>query len=140
MTRSRDFNGNSRLQILALLEPILPGAHKIQRDYSPLWSLWRSENNPQTGAASQSLLWNLYRHDSTPAVRKTSMLFGLYQSQVNAQGKRLRLFYIPFGKGKAPPAGHSAGLGPSDEVKDPGAESGSGVQELSGATGLLKQN
>ena len=65
-TYRRDFNGNSRLQVLALLEPYLPNSTSIERDYSPLWSLWRAEKNPKTGAASQSLLWNLYRHETTP--------------------------------------------------------------------------
>jgi hypothetical protein len=97
-THQRDFNGHTRLQVLALLEPFLHGAHKIERDYSPLWSLWRSEKNPRTGAASQSLLWNLYRHDVTPSSKHSSFLFGLFQSQSGPQGRKLRLFYIPFGK------------------------------------------
>ena len=53
-----------------LLEPFLPDNRSIERDCSPLWSLWRSENNPQTGATSQSLLWNLYRHETTPRRQK----------------------------------------------------------------------
>ena len=65
-TYRRDFNGNTRLQVLALLEPIIPGSHSIERNWSPFWSLWRSEKNPKAGAASQSLLWNLYRHDTAP--------------------------------------------------------------------------
>lgn len=96
----RDFNGNSRLQVLAPLEPFLPTAHKIERDYSPLWSLWRAEKNPHSGAASQSLLWNLYRHDATPDSQKYSALFGLYQYRSDAAGKSLRLFYIPVSKSK----------------------------------------
>jgi len=86
--------------VLALLEPFLHGAHKIERDYSPLWSLWRSEKNPRTGAASQSLLWNLYRHDVTPSSKHSSLLFGLFQSQSGPEGRQLRVFYIPFGKGQ----------------------------------------
>jgi hypothetical protein len=97
----RDFNGNTRLQILAPLEPFTPGSHKIERDYSPVWSLWRSEKNPQTGAASQSLLWNLYRRDTAPERKQVSALFGLFQAQSDSEGTRLRLFYIPFGKTKA---------------------------------------
>ncbi len=99
-THRHEFNGNSRLQLLALLEPFLAGSHKIVRDYSPLWSLWRSESNPRTGASSQSLLWNLYRHEAGPASRRTSLLFGLVQHQANAEGKRLRLFYVSLGKTK----------------------------------------
>ena len=97
-THQRDFNGNSRLQVLALLEPFLHGAHKIERDYSPVWSLWRSEKNPRTHSASQSLLWNLYRRDVTPFSKQSSLFFGLFQSQSGPEGKQLRLFYIPLGK------------------------------------------
>ncbi len=60
-TWHRDFNGNERLQVLAPIEPAVPDNRGIERNWSPLWSLWRAENNPKTGAASQSLLWNLYR-------------------------------------------------------------------------------
>jgi hypothetical protein len=91
----RDFNGNTRLQIIAPLEVFVAGAHKIERDYSPIWSVWRAEHNAKTGASSQSLLWNLYRHDATPETKKTSFLFGLFQTESKPEGKRVRLFYIP---------------------------------------------
>jgi hypothetical protein len=94
-THRRDFNGNSRLQVLAPLEPLVPGAHKIERDYSPVWSVWRSERNAQTGATSQSLLWNLYRREASPERKKVSALFGLFQYQKTETGKKLRLFFIP---------------------------------------------
>jgi hypothetical protein len=94
-TWRRDFNGNNRLQILALLEPVLPGNRGVERNWSPLWSLWRAENNPKTGASSKSLLWNLYRSDKTADSKKCSLLFGLFQYQSSAETKRLRLFYFP---------------------------------------------
>jgi hypothetical protein len=94
-TWHRDFNGNSRLQILALIEPVVPNNRGIERDWSPLWSFWRSENNPQTGDHSQSLLWNLYRNATTPTSRKCSLLFGLFQYQSDSEMKKVRLFYIP---------------------------------------------
>src|SRR6266404_2886642 len=100
-THRHDFNGNTRLQILAVLEPYLPNNRSIERDYSPIWSFWRAENNPKSGAASQSLLWSLYRRQTTPASKKCSLLFGLFQYQSDAEGKRLRLFYIPMSKTKA---------------------------------------
>ena len=104
----RDFNGNTRLQLLAPLEPILPANDGIRRNWSPLWSLWRSEKNPTTGATSQSLLWNLYRRDTRPASRRWSFLFGLFQYQSNATGRRVRLFYIPVIRtSAAPPARNS---------------------------------
>ena len=94
-TWHREFNGNRRLQILALVESALPNNRGVERNWSPLWSLWRSENNPQTGAASQSLLWNLYRQDTTPASKKCSLLFGFFQYQSDSEMRKMRLFYIP---------------------------------------------
>jgi len=98
-TRQKGFKGESRLQILALLEPFLPTNKSIERNYSPLWSLWRSENNPQTGGNSQSLLWNLYRREvlppPAPATKKVSLLFGLFQYQSTGENRRWRVFYLP---------------------------------------------
>jgi len=96
-THRRDMEGRTRLQVLAPLEPILPNIDSIERDYSPLWSLWRSESNPVTGTRSQSLLWNLYRRESSDDSKKCSLLFGLFQYQSNAERSRVRLFYIPLG-------------------------------------------
>jgi hypothetical protein len=95
-----DFNGNDRWQILAPIEPLLPNNKSLERDYSPIWSVWRAETNPRTEASSQSLLWNLYRREATPAAKKCSLLFGLFQYHSDADGKRVRLFYIPMGKAK----------------------------------------
>jgi len=96
-THRREMDGRTRLQVLAPLEPFLPNIDSIERDYSPIWSVWRRQANPQTGATSQSLLWNLYRRESSPASKKCSLLFGLFQYQSNADRTRVRLFYIPFG-------------------------------------------
>jgi hypothetical protein len=109
-THRRDFNGNERLQILSILEPIFPTSKSIERDYSPLWALWRSERSPRTGAASQSLLWNLYRREVTPTAKKISLLFGLFQYQSGAEGGRWRVCYISVGRTKKTlpeqPSGH----------------------------------
>jgi hypothetical protein len=94
-THQRDFNGNTRLQVLAILEPYAPGSHKFERDYSPIWSVWRAEKNPRTGASSQSLLWNLYRRQIAADRKQYSAFFGLYQYQSDSEEKRIRLFYIP---------------------------------------------
>jgi hypothetical protein len=98
----RDFAGNRRLQVLAPLEPFLRGSEGIERDWSPLWSLWRSEKNPKTGATSQSLLWNLYRREAAPTGKKCSLLFGLFQYSSGSEGKNMRVFYIPVSRAKAP--------------------------------------
>jgi hypothetical protein len=99
-THRRDLNGNSRLQVLAVIEPFVPENPNIEREYAPVYSFWRSEKNPQTGATSQSLLWNLYRRETAPDHKKVSLLFGLYRHQSDARGTRTRLFYIPLGKSK----------------------------------------
>jgi hypothetical protein len=96
-TYRSDHQGRRRLQILAPLEPILPHSKSIERNYSPLWSLWRSERNVATGASSQSLLWNLFRHETDDHSKKCSLLFGLFQYDSHSEGRRWRLFYIPFG-------------------------------------------
>ncbi|MEO5804554.1 MAG: hypothetical protein ABIR24_13590 [Verrucomicrobiota bacterium] len=101
-TFRRDLEGKQRLQILALLEPILPNNKSIERDYSPIWSIWRAEKNPQTHASSQSLLWNLYRRDVSATTKKCSLLFGLFQYESVSEGKRWRLCYFPFGTAKNP--------------------------------------
>jgi hypothetical protein len=91
----RDFDGNNRLQVLAPLETFVPDNPYIERDWAPLWSVWRAENNVTTGASSRSLLWNLYRRDTTPDTKKVSLLFGLYQYESSAEAKKMRLFFIP---------------------------------------------
>ena len=97
-TYRRDMEKKERLQALALLEPFFPSNPSITRDYSQLWSLWRGEKDGRTGAASQSLLWNLYRHESGPGSKKYSLLFGLFQYQSGDKGANWRVCGIPFGK------------------------------------------
>lgn len=101
-THRRDLNGNERLQILAPLEPIVTNSKSLERNYSPIWSLWRSERNAQTGAASQSLMWNLYRNETTPNTRKISLLFGLFQYESTPGGRRSRWFYLPASRASRP--------------------------------------
>jgi len=114
-THRRDWEGSTRWQVLALLEPLLPNNRSVERNYSPLWSLWRAERHPGTGAASQSLLWNLYRREVRPGAKKCSLFFGLFQYESDAQGRRARLFYLPLsGRGQPParsPAVESRGDG-----------------------------
>jgi hypothetical protein len=100
-TARRDYEGRERLQVLALLEPFLPESDGVRRSWSPLWSVWRSERNLATGAASQSLLWNLYRAESAGQARKCSLLFGLLKYESGPNGARWRVGFIPPGKGRA---------------------------------------
>ncbi|HXT39348.1 MAG TPA: hypothetical protein VN887_04940 [Candidatus Angelobacter sp.] len=106
-TAKRDHNGNERLQLLAPLEPLVPNNKSIERNYSPLWSVWRSESNSKTGEHSQSFLWNLYRSETTPTTRKCSLLFGLFQYQSGPEGKRLRMLYVPVVQTKQPSPGRA---------------------------------
>ena len=99
-THREEFNGDRRLQILALIEPVLSANVGVERNWSPLWSVWLAESSPKRGTTSQSLLWNFYRHDTAPAFRSYSLLFGLFQYQSNPKGKCVRLFYIPIAKTK----------------------------------------
>jgi hypothetical protein len=96
-TARHDADGNQRLQLLAPLETILPGNTAVERNYSPIWSIWRSEKNAGTGVSSYSFLWNLYRLETGPGTRKCSLLLGLIHYQSGPEGKRWRLLYIPFG-------------------------------------------
>jgi hypothetical protein len=101
-TMHRDFDGRSRLQFLAPLEPMLPNNPGVERNLSPLWSIWRSEKNPKAGASSQSFLWNLYRRDTTAETKKCSLLFGLFRYESGPEGKSFRVFYIPVSKTEKP--------------------------------------
>ena len=102
-TWHRDFNGNERLQVLAPLEPLVPDNRGIERNWSPLWSLWRAEDNRKTGAGSRSLLWNLYRRDTAPEHKKVSLLFGLFQYQSGEETEQTRLFYFTVFQTLPPP-------------------------------------
>lgn len=93
-TARRDAQGNERFQLLALLEPILGANPSIERNWSPVWSIWRSQRNPQTGAASQSFLWNLYRHDARNGRTRTSFLFGLIRRDAGPDGTSWRWFHL----------------------------------------------
>jgi hypothetical protein len=93
-TWHRDFKGNERLQVFAPVEPAVPDNPGIERNWSPLWSLWRTEANAKTGASSRSLLWNLYRCETAPAHKKVSLLFGLFQYQSDGGVARSKWFYV----------------------------------------------
>lgn len=103
-TWRKDHNENTRLQVLSILEPFLPGNKSIEKVYSPVYALYRQEKNATTGNTSRSVLWNLYRSEQRGGVRKQSALFGLFQREKNADRVKWRVFFIPFGKKSDPPA------------------------------------
>jgi hypothetical protein len=95
-TWRKDHQNHERLQVLALLEPLLPNNKSIERVYSPAYALWRSEKNPVTGASSKSLLWNLYREEKRGERSKHVALFGLFQREKTAERTKWRIFFVPF--------------------------------------------
>lgn len=105
-TKRTEPDGRTRFQMFAPLEPFLPLSKSIDRNWSPVWSVWRAENNPINGHTSKSLLWNVYRSETTPTTKKSSLLFGLFQYQSDSDTKRWRLFYIPMNAKKD--SGHAS--------------------------------
>ena len=97
-TFHRDTEGNQRWQAFAFLEPFFPNNRSMTREYSQVWSVWRCEKNHKSGAASQSLLWNLYRREETPRSKNCSLLFGVFQYQSGAEGWRWRVCHVTVGK------------------------------------------
>lgn len=105
----RDFDGRERLQVLAITEPIIPDNRGIERSWEPLWTLYRAEKNPKTGAASQSLLWNLWRRDALKDATRQSFFFGLVRTRNEPAGLHWRFFWMPFDPATNGPAksGHT---------------------------------
>jgi hypothetical protein len=126
-TYRRAWDGRERLQVLAILEPLLPDNGAVQRIFSPLWSVWVSERSPTNHSSSQSLLWNLYRHDSAPELKRTSILFGLFQHRRTPQQDVLRIFFIPFKKelspADKPPPAVATKSGSADQLACPASRS-----------------
>jgi hypothetical protein len=117
-TARQDHNGDKRLQVFTFLEPFLPTSKSIERDYSILWSIWRSEYSAKKKLQSDSFLWNLYRADKSPESKKYSLLFGSFGYQEEGNQQTWRLFFIPFHRQikSSPAAGGStrrAEAGPS---------------------------
>jgi hypothetical protein len=89
----KDVHGSTRLQVFAPVEPALNDQRGIERNWSPLWTVWRAQNNATNGCSSRSLLWNLYRSDTTPTSKKSSLMFGLFRYVKDGATNRLQCFY-----------------------------------------------
>ena len=80
--------------------------------YSPFWSVWRSERNAQDrGRPASRCSGTCIAVTPRQSTRKCSLLFGLFHYQSGPEGKRWRLFYVPFGneaKQRRTPAGQSS--------------------------------
>ena len=102
-TYRHDLNGQTRLQVLALAEPLLPNNKSFEPLYAPVWSLYRAEYDPKTEQASQSLLWNLWRRDVEPGVARTSCFFGAVKTEKTDQGRKWHFFKRRPAKTISPP-------------------------------------
>ncbi|MGB0578358.1 MAG: hypothetical protein ACPGVU_01530 [Limisphaerales bacterium] len=89
----RKVNGKSRLQVLSILAPVLASKKGVERNWSPLWALWRSEKNEETKTRSESLLWNVWRRRVSPSERVNSYFFGLLNTRKTTDGTRWRWFH-----------------------------------------------
>jgi len=95
-TWRRDHDNSTRLQVLSIIEPLLPGNKSIERDYAPIYSIYREEHNGKTGESSRSVLRNLYRSEDGGETRRQSALFGLFHREKTADRTKWRIFFIPF--------------------------------------------
>jgi hypothetical protein len=95
-TWRKDHQNNTRLQVLSIIEPVLPGNKSIERIYEPLYAFYREEHNGVTGDNSRSVLWNLYRSEKRGEIRRQRAFFGLFQREKNADRTKWRIFFIPF--------------------------------------------
>lgn len=90
---SRSPEGVERWQGLSVMEPLRRGAG-IERNWSPVWGLWRGEHDGRTGKGNRSILWNVYRRDYEAAMSRTSFLFGLVQCERTVAGRRWKWFHF----------------------------------------------
>ena len=109
---TRDREGAIEFQTLALLEAFMPGNERIERNYSPLWAVYRYRRNPE-GDQVWSFLWNLVRHEESKGGRlvevlgpllayrergeetRLSFLGGLFEYGVKRDARSVRLFKGP---------------------------------------------
>lgn len=96
----------------------MPGNKSIERLYSPLWSVWRSESDPGRGKASQSLLWNLWRRERSGNETRSSALFGLVQTRRDGGGRAWKVMGLTLGGG-AKGAGAAKGAGKASIADGP---------------------
>jgi hypothetical protein len=113
-------DGRSRLQVLAPVEPAMPGNRSIERLYSPLWSVWRSEADPARRRATRSLLWNVWRWERAGDETRAAAVFGLVQTRRDAGGRSWRVLGWPMGRGGVKSPAIAVGPGRADVVDSTG--------------------
>jgi hypothetical protein len=97
---TRDRDGAIQFQTLALLEGLMPGNEKFERNYSPLWALYTYRQN-SAGDAVWSFLWNLVRHEETSAGRSIEVLGPLIGYRERAEEAHFSLLAGLFEIGKS---------------------------------------
>lgn len=90
----KEYDGRTRFQLLAPIEVFTPENPSIERNYSHIWSLWKSEKGELPSNWSRSLLWNLYREQSYNGEMKRSFLFGLIQRTSSSEEVRWKWLHL----------------------------------------------
>lgn len=91
-TAKTELDGRERFQLFAPLEPLVPNNKSIERNWSPVWSVFRYEKNPRTGTESHSLLWNFLRFDTSPTNSHAAFFFGIAKCDSDERGAKWRWF------------------------------------------------
>lgn len=122
----RRLKGVSHFHTLSLLEPFFPENGGIERNWSPLWRLYQRKWDTHGNEVS-SLLWNLYWKERRPDALALEifplfryqqqaeesldwqLLKGLFRYRSDAEGKKVYLFYLPWGIGSHADAGKTEG-------------------------------
>lgn len=86
----RDMAGRSVLQFPALIESYLPGNKSVERNWSPVWAVYRREENTKDKTVRSAWLWNMFRWEQSPEFKKGSLLFGLLRYQAGGGETRWR--------------------------------------------------
>jgi hypothetical protein len=109
---SRDVRGVKSFSFPAPVEPIL-NKDGIERNWAPLWRIYQQKWT-DNGDSAVSFLWNLYWHEirgdsialelfplvayrGESQVRELSFLKGLVRYRSDGPGRRLSLFWLPWG-------------------------------------------
>lgn len=83
----------SRVRLLELWP--LRSTAGIERNWAPIWTLYRREKNPDT--VSHHLLWGLYRQTKGAETMEWSLLKGLAGYKKSEKGRCFRLLFFRFG-------------------------------------------
>lgn len=83
-------DGRKTFRMPALVESALAGNKSVERNWTPLWSVWRTEEDPAKKTSRQSALWHFADFEQTPESKKGSLFFGLLKYQTASGNTRWR--------------------------------------------------